>query len=234
MNCILIDDKNSSTQLEEYVSRYSSIKLAGTFNDPAAAMDQLSTRDDIDLVLLDLKLTGLEILEQIGNLKNEPTIIVVSSTDEYAIKAFDYNVADYLIKPVAYSRFCRAVDKTLRYYMNRSSRIKERQEIYIKKGNSLIKLKIKDIVFIEGLENYVTLFINHEKYVIHFTMKAIESQLPSDMFIRIHKSYIVNKNNIKSINENSLDLTFGKDKRNVPVGFTYRESMLKKINVMNK
>lgn len=234
MNCIIIDNKKSSGEMEEYVSRYSSIKLAGTFDDPAAAMDQLSSRDDIDLVLLDLKLTGLEILERIGNLKNNPAIIVVSSTDEYAIKAFDYNVADYLIKPVAYSRFCRAVDKTLRYYVTRSPGNRERQEIYIKKGNSLIKLKIKDIVFIEGLENYVTLFINNEKYVIHFTMKAIESQLPSDIFIRIHKSYIVNKNNIKSINENSLDLTFGKVRRSVPVGFTYRESMLNKINVMNK
>jgi DNA-binding LytR/AlgR family response regulator len=78
------------------------------------------------------------------------------------------------------------------------------------------------------------MFINQEKYVIHFTMKAIESQLPSDMFIRIHKSYIVNKNNIKKINENSLDLTFGRDRRSVPVGLTFRESMLNKINVMNK
>jgi DNA-binding LytR/AlgR family response regulator len=234
MNCIIVDDKNSATQLEEYVSKYSSIKLVGTFNDPASAMDLLSTGNNIDLIFLDLKLTGLESLETIGNLKNNPTIIVVSLTDEYAIRAFDYNVADYLLKPVAYSRFCRAVDKTLRFYMNKSPKIQDRKEIYIKKGNSLIKLKIRDIIFIEGLENYVTLFINQEKYVIHFTMKAIENQLPSDMFIRIHKSYIVNKNNIKKINENSLDLTIGNDRRSVPVGLTYRESMLNKINVMNK
>ena len=234
MNCIIIDDKSGSKVTEEYVSKNSSLKLAGSFNDLSSAMDLIASRNDIDLAFIDVKLTGLESLDLIRNLTEPPNIIVISSTEQYAVKAFDYNVVDYLLKPLNYSRFCKAVDKTFRYYQKRKSSAPERKEIFIKKGTALFKLKLKDIVLIEGLENYVTLYTGQEKYVIHFTMKAIESQLPSDMFLRVHKSYIVNKNYIKSIKENSLDLALIKESKSIPVGPSYRESLLNQINVMNR
>ena len=151
MNCIIIDDKIGCKQIEEYIEKYSSINLAGSFCDPESAMRQLSQRNDIDLVFIDIKLSGIESLDLIGKLKNQPNIIVISSTDEYAVKAFDYNVVDYLLKPVTYSRFCRAVDKTFRYFRRLEPSIPEGKEIFIKKGSSLIKLKVKDIVYVEAL-----------------------------------------------------------------------------------
>jgi DNA-binding LytR/AlgR family response regulator len=234
MNCIIVDDEVSCKNLEEYIVKYSSINLVGSFFDPASAMDQLSQRDDIDLVFIDIKFTGIESLDFIGKLKNQPNIIVISSTDEYAVKTFDYNVVDYLLKPVTYPRFCRAVDKTVRYFLKRESSIPEAREIFIKKGSSLIKLKLKEIVFIEALENYVTLFTGQEKFTIHFTMKGIDNQLPQNMFTRVHKSYIVNKTNIKTIKENSLDLIIGKERKNIPVGQSFRDSLLSQINIMNR
>jgi DNA-binding LytR/AlgR family response regulator len=234
MNCIIIDDKAGCKLTEEYVSKNSSLQLAGSFNDLSSAIDMIESRKDIDLVFVDVKLTGMESLDLIRNLREPPNIIVISSTEKYAVMAFDYNVVDYLLKPLNYSRFCKAVDKTFRYFQKRKSSVPERKEIFIKKGTALFKLKLKDILLIEGLENYVTLYIGQEKYVIHFTMKAIESQLPSDMFLRVHKSYIVNKNYIKRIKENSLDLALGKESKSIPVGPSFRESLLNQINVMNR
>jgi DNA-binding LytR/AlgR family response regulator len=114
----------------------------------------------------------------------------------------------------------------------RHSGILHDEEIFIKKGSSLVKLKLREIVYIEALENYVTLNTNDDKFTIHFTMKAIEHQLPSGVFIRIHRSYIINKSLIQSIKENSLDLKVGGTLKCIPVGKSFRDSLLNDINVM--
>jgi DNA-binding LytR/AlgR family response regulator len=106
------------------------------------------------------------------------------------------------------------------------------EEIFIKKGSSLVKLKLREIVFVEALENYVTLNTNTDKFTIHFTMKAIENQLPSGVFIRVHRSFIINKSMILAIKENSLDITVGHTVKNIPVGKSFRDSLLNDINVM--
>jgi DNA-binding LytR/AlgR family response regulator len=96
----------------------------------------------------------------------------------------------------------------------------------------LVKLKLKDILYIEALENYVTLITDKERFTIHFTMKAIENQLPSGVFIRTHRSYIVNRSLILAIKENSLDLNVGGSVKNIPVGKSFRDSLLNEINVI--
>jgi DNA-binding LytR/AlgR family response regulator len=106
------------------------------------------------------------------------------------------------------------------------------EEIFIKKGSSLVKLKLSEIVYIEALENYVTLNTSDDKFTIHFTMKAIEHQLPSGVFIRVHRSFIINKTMIQTIKENSLDLNVGGILKNIPVGKSFRDSLLNDINVM--
>jgi DNA-binding LytR/AlgR family response regulator len=161
-----------------------------------------------------------------------PNIIIVSSAEEYALKAFDFNVVDYLLKPVNYGRFCKAIDKTVRYFARKEVPNTGDEEIFIKKGTSLVKLKLRDIIYIEALENYVTLNTNDDKFTIHFTMKAIENQLPSGVFIRVHRSFIINKSMIQSIKENALDLNVGGTLKSIPVGKSFRDSLLNDINVM--
>ena len=167
-----------------------------------------------------------------SSLDYQPNIIIVSSGDQNALKAFDFNVVDYLIKPVTYSRFCKAVDKAIKYYSRKEVSNSDDNEIFIKKGSSLVKLKLKDIIYIEALENYVILNTKDEKFTIHFTMKAIENQLPSGIFIRVHRSFIVNKSMIKTIKENSLDLIIGDELKNIPIGNSFRDPLLNGINVM--
>ena len=233
MNCIIVDDDKMSCQiLEGYVNKSTSLNLIGTFSDSVEARNILTKRQDIDLIILDIQMPEMDGFDFIGSLDYPPNIIIVSAAEEYAVKAFDFNVVDYLLKPVSYGRFCKAIDKTIRYYSHKEAANTGDEEIFIKKSSSLVKLKLKDIIYIEALENYVTLTTNDDRFTIHFTMKAIENQLPSGIFIRVHRSYIINKSMIQTIKENSLDLIVGDSLKSIPVGKSFRDTLLNDINVM--
>ena len=233
MNCIIVDDdKLSGKIIEGYVSKFTSLSLIGLFNDAITARNILTERRDIDLIILDIEMPELNGFDFIGSLDFPPNIIIISSAEQHALKAFDFNVVDFLLKPVSYGRFCKAIDKTLRYFSRKEVSNTGDEEIFIKKGSSLVKLKLRDIIYIEALENYVTLNTNDDKFTIHFTMKAIENQLPSGVFIRVHRSFIINKSTIQAIKENSLDLNIGGSLKNIPVGKSFRDSLLNDINVM--
>ena len=233
MNCIIVDDDILTCKiLEGYVSKSTALNLVGTFSDSIAARDVLTKRQDIDLVILDIQMPDMDGFDFIRSLEFPPNIILVSSAEEFALKAFDFNVVDFLLKPVTYGRFCKAIDKTIRYFSRKESAPSGDEEIFIKKGSSLVKLKLTEIIYIEALENYVTLNTNNDRFTIHFTMKAIENQLPSGVFIRVHRSFIINKSMIQSINENTLDLIVGGSVKSIPVGKSFRDSLLNDIKVM--
>jgi DNA-binding LytR/AlgR family response regulator len=233
MNCIIVDDDILTCKIfEGYVNKSSSLDLIGTFNDSIAARNVITQRKDIELVILDIQMPEMSGFDFIASLDSPPNIIIISSNEEYALKAFDFNVVDYLLKPVSYGRFCKAVDKTTRYFSKKEITNTDDEEIFIKKGSSLVKLKLRDIIYIEALENYVTLTTSNDKFTIHFTMKAIENQLPSGVFIRVHRSFIINKSMIQTINEGSLDLNVGGSLKNIPVGKSFKDSLLNDINVM--
>jgi DNA-binding LytR/AlgR family response regulator len=233
MNCIVVDDdKLSCKVIEGFVNKSSSLNLVGIYSDSISARNELTRRQDIDLIFLDIQMPEMDGFDFMGSLEYPPNIIIISSAEEHALRAFDFNVVDYLLKPISYARFCKAVDKTMRYFSRKESAGSGDEEIFIKKGSSLVKLKIREIIFVEALENYVTLNTNDERFTIHFTMKAIESQLPAGVFIRVHRSFIINKSMIQSIKENSLDLAVGKTIKSIPVGKSYRDILLNDINVM--
>jgi DNA-binding LytR/AlgR family response regulator len=233
MNCIIVDDDILTCKiLEGYVGKSTSLNLIGTFSDPVEARDVLTKRQDIDLVILDIQMPEMDGFEIIRSLEFPPNIIIISSAEEYALKAFDLNVVDYLLKPITYGRFCKAIDKTIRYFARKEGTKGADEEIFIKKGSSLVKLKLTEIIFIEALENYITLNTNDDKFTIHFTMKAIENQLPSGVFIRVHRSFIINKSMIQTIKENTLDLNIAGSVKSIPVGKSFRDSLLNDINVM--
>ena len=226
------DDKLSCKILEGYVNKFSTLDLIGIFNDPISARNAIAKNKDIELIFLDIKMPEMDGFDFIGSLETPPNIIIVSGGEEFALRAFDFNVVDFLLKPISYSRFCKAVDKTIRYFSHREAPTSGDDEIFIKKGSSLVKLKLKDIVYVEALENYVTVHTNNDKYTIHFTMKAIETQLPSGVFIRVHRSFIINKSMIQAIKENALDISVGNTIRTIPVGKSFKDSLLNDINVM--
>ncbi|MCE5345993.1 MAG: LytTR family DNA-binding domain-containing protein [Bacteroidales bacterium] len=234
MNCIIGADKKSCNLLEEFVGKSSSLNLVGSFSDIDSVRNQLSGRQDIDIAFLDTDILEMDFFDFLNSLDYQPNIIIVSSSDVNALKAFEHNVVDYLLKPLTYSRFFKAIDKAIKYYLHKEDRNSGDNEIFIKKGSSLVKLKLKDIIYIEALENYVTLNTNDERFTIHFTMKAIENQLPPGIFIRVHRSYIVNKSMIQAIKENSLDLKVGDELKNLTIGKSFRDPLLNNLNMLGR
>ena len=236
MNCIIVDDDLIWCKtLEEFVGKSPSLTLIGSYSDSVSARAVLMSRRDIELIFLDIEMPEMDGFDFLSSLENPPHIIFVSGSEEHAFMAYNYNGIDYLLKPITYSRFCRAVEKIMKYYAGRTIPIAAgEEEIFIKKASTLVRLKLKEIMYVEALENYVSVITKEEKYTIHFTMRAIEQQLPSGLFIRIHRSYMVNKSMIRSISENSLTIHIGNTPKILPVGKSYRDSIMNYINIMTR
>lgn len=234
MKCIVIDDDDITCRLlEDYVEKTSFLELSGSFNNAVDAINFFNNQGVVDLVFLDIEMPEMTGIEFLNTITQKPQIIVVSSREKYAIEAFEYSVTDYLLKPVTYARFFKAANKALENYdKEQSPNVSD--EIFIKKGNSLVKVKYSEILWIEALENYVVINTISDKYTIHFTMKAIENQLPAPMFKRVHRSFIVNLKSISSIEDNSVVIKVSDGRKVIPIGKSYRDQLLNDINLMNK
>jgi len=235
MNCVIIDDDQMSRRIiEEYVRKTEFLALKYSFSNAVDAINNISKEDPVDLVFLDIEMPEMSGIDFLNTLTSPCQIVIISSKEKYALEAFEYNVTDYLLKPILYSRFYKAVEKaTSRYEKTRE--IKEGDnEIFIKKSAKLVRVRYDEILWIEALENYVVITTYDDKYTIHFTMKAIESKLPSNVFLRVHRSYIVNKSKINIIEDNSVGIEYEDDTKYIPIGKSYRDKLLGDINVIIK
>ncbi|MFC2136761.1 LytR/AlgR family response regulator transcription factor [Bacteroidota bacterium] len=235
MNCVIIDDDQMSRRIiEEYVRKTDFLALKYSFSNAVDAINNISNDDPVDIVFLDIEMPEMSGIDFLNTLSSPCQIVIISSKEKYALEAFEYNVTDYLLKPILYSRFYKAVEKaTSRYEKTRE--IKEGDnEIFIKKNAKLVRVRYDEIIWIEALENYVVITTYNDKYTIHFTMKAIESKLPSNIFLRVHRSYIVNKSKIIIIEDNSVGIEYEDDTKYIPIGKSYRDKLLGDINVIIK
>jgi DNA-binding LytR/AlgR family response regulator len=161
-------------------------------------------------------------------------VIIISSKDKYALDAFEYNVVDYLLKPLSYARFYKAIEKARKIYQRDIIDKIGKEEIFIKKNSMLVKLRYDDILWVEALENYVVFNTFDEKYTIHFTMKAIEQKLPPNKFTRVHRSYIVNTRIINVIEDNSVIIRVHDGMKSIPIGKSFKDKLMGDINLMVK
>ncbi len=235
MNCIIIDDDKLSRRiLEEFIKKTEGLVLRYSFSDAVEAINVMKKDDDIELIFLDIEMPEMSGIDFLNSLKNPPQIIIFSSKGKYAIDAFEYDVTDYLLKPVTYSRFYKAVDKATTRFERNKMNVLGKDEIFIKKNSTLVRLKYEDILWVEALENYVIFNTYKEKYTIHFTMKAIEQKLPSGKFTRVHRSYIVNTSSIDVIEDNSVIIKTEDGSKNIPIGKSYKDKLMKDINLIIK
>ena len=206
--------------------------LTCSFTGAVEAINYLKQGENVHLIFLDIEMPEMSGIEFMNALIHTPQVIIISSKEKYALQAFDYSVTDYLLKPITYARFFKAASKAYELFNKSRSVVDADKEIFIKKNSSLVRIKYNDILWVEALENYVVINTINDKFTIHFTMKAIESQLPTGIFIRVHRSFIINKSMIQSIKENTLDLAVGNTIKSIPVGKSYRDILLNDINVM--
>ncbi len=235
MNCIIIDDdKLSRKVVEEFIQKTESLELTGSFSNAPDAIQFLKQNDQTNLIFLDIEMPDMSGLDFLDTMKKVPQIIIMSSKGKYALNAFEYDVTDYLLKPIQYARFYKAIDKAMNRMQRNSIAAPENEEIFIRKNSALVKLKCDDILFVEALENYVIFNTQNEKYTIHFTMKLVEQKLPSNKFVRVHRSYIVNSRCFNEIEDNSIIITTGEGRKIIPIGKSYRDNLMNALNLISK
>lgn len=235
MNCIIVDDDEMSRRVvEEYAKRTDFLNLVESFSGAVPAINFLKQNEDIQLIFLDIEMPEMTGIEFLSTLNHTPQVIIISSKDKYALQSYEYSVTDYLLKPITYARFFKAVSKSYELLNKSRSPVDGDKEIFIKKNSSLVRIKYNDILWVEALENYVVINTINEKFTIHFTMKSIENQLPPVKFKRVHRSFIVNIGRITSIEDNSVVIKLADGRKIIPIGKSYRDKLLKEINLMNK
>lgn len=228
MKCIIIDDENvSRLLLSELVKKEPFLELAGTFDNAVEVIDFIKT-NPVDLIFLDIEMPELTGFEFLKIVKNPPKIVLTTSNPEYALTAFDFDVADYLLKPITLPRFLRAVDKIKQIESGNTSAAYE-DSIFLKEEGKFVKVEVRKILFIEAQGDYMKVNIEGgKKLLILSTMKSIENKLPQKHFLRVHRSFIVNINKISDLTENNLLI----EKNIIPVGNSYRETLMKNLNIL--
>lgn len=235
MNCMILDDDELSRRiLEEFIGKTDGLVLTHSCSNPVAGINELKADDSVDLIFLDIEMPEMTGLDFLDSMSKTPQVIIFSSKGKYAVDSYDYDVTDYLLKPVDYKRFLKAIDKVQkRMDVDDKGEIGQ-NEIFIKKNSTLVRLKYEEILWIEALENYVIFNTYKDKYTIHFTMKAIEQKLPSKKFTRVHRSYIVNTGSIEVIEDNSVIIKTEESTKSIPIGKSYKEKLMKDINLIIK
>jgi len=237
MNCVVIDDdKLSRKVVESYIDRTDYLNLIASYSSGIEAINEIKKNDPIDLIFLDVEMPEMSGMEFVNSLNTTPQIIIISAKEQYALEAFEYDVSDYLLKPISYSRFFKAVNKVNSRIQKKENEIitHEKNEIFIKSNSTLVRLNYDDILWVEALENYVVVNTFTDKYTIHFTMKAIEDKMPSNRFTRIHRSYVVNLQKIEMIEDNSVIISTDGGSKSIPIGKSYREKLMGDINLMTR
>ncbi len=216
--------------MKQLVSHAANLELVAECADAMEAYNHLN-KAPVDLLLLDIEMpgiTGLELIKNLGNKK--PLIIFTTAKPDYAVEAFELNVVDYLVKPVAPARFLQAIERANEALASDKEEVKveKRDFIFIKDNGVLKKINIDDILFLEAMGDYVKVHTLQKFHVVHTTLKAIEEKLPDDRFTRVHRSYIVALNKIDYIQEGAIFIS----KTSIPVADTYRGPLNKKINLL--
>ena len=228
MNCLAIDDEPLALKLlQDNISKFPYLTLVASCADAFEAVQALGEHS-VDLIFIDIQMPGMTGLQFISSLEIKPLVIFITAYKQHALESYDLAVVDYLVKPVSIERFMKACNRAkemfeLKLLKTQSKNIVPHDFIFVTVDYSQLKLKFNDIILIEGLRDYLKIHIHSSKnpLIIRGSLKSIESELPADRFIRVHKSYLLSIENITAIRKNSIFIK----ELELPIGETYRESV---------
>lgn len=225
LRCLIVDDEPLARKgMVEYVTQVPFLELAGTASRTSEAGEKLN--EGVDLMLLDIQMpkqTGLEFLR---TLKEPPLVIITTAFNEFALQGFELDVVDYLVKPIPFERFTKAVTKARDYFLYRQNpkQVAE-DDLFVKSNGKLERVRLGEILFVEAMQNYVIIHRASGKLIVYMTMSGLERQLPSDRFMRVHKSFLVSLPNVNTIEGHTLFVGSHK----IPVSRTLREEVTRRI-----
>jgi len=230
LRCLIVDDEPLALDLlEGYVLKTPSLALAGRCSNAYQAMEMLENIE-VDLMFLDIQMPGLTGMEFIRSLQSPPKVIFTTAFEQYAIEGFKVDAIDYLLKPISYPEFSIAVNKARHWFEpdEKTAVPAVRNSIFVKSDYKLIQIEFNNILYIEGLKDYVKFYLegNENPVLSLMSMKALEENLPASRFMRVQRSFIVNLDKIKTIERNRI--VFGKEY--IPVSDNYKEKFQQFVN----
>lgn len=229
--CLIVDDETLARQLiQTHLKQFQSIEIVQSFSSAIEAKEYLKS-NNVDIIFLDIqmpKLTGIDLLK---SLTNPPKVIFTTAYSEFALEGYELNIIDYLLKPITFERFDKAVNKVIEILnvenstkTTNSTEVQEKS-IVIKSSHQLIKIDVDNILYIEALHKYIKIVTIEKNYTTLFSMNAIEKELPSTQFYRCHRSYIVNLNKVNLIDGNQLII----DKHKIPISKLNKTELIAKL-----
>lgn len=227
IQCVIVDDEPIAAKgIAGYAEKISSLEVVAVLHS-AIDLNEFLQEREVDLVFLDIEMPYLTGLSWLKAFKNPPKVIFTTAYDKYALEGFDLDVMDYLLKPVSFERFLKAVNKVKEHFKS------EEDHIFIKTDGRLEKLPFDQIICVEGMQNYVTFLTEDKRLISHLTLKSVEEQLPTGMFIKCHKSYLINISAVVSIEGLRITMSNG---LKIPIGKSQKDQVLNKItkNILKK
>ncbi|HEV3324024.1 MAG TPA: LytTR family DNA-binding domain-containing protein [Puia sp.] len=229
LKCVIIDDEPIARKvLQEYIEEIDYLELVGQAENPLKAMTLLNAQE-IDILLLDINMPKINGIDFLKSSRGDASVIITTAYAEYAVESYGLDVLDYLVKPIGFDRFLKACNKAKDAREAKKSTKGQPQKpddhFFIKSNNQIEKVFYNDLLYAEAMLNYVMLYTSSKKMMVYVTIKSLEEQLPADLFIKVHKSFIVNISKVKSIEGNILDI--GNEKITISQGL--REKVVSEI-----
>lgn len=227
MKCILIDDEAMDLMaLSELMKAYDGFEVVGSFQNPIEAREFVN-KNKVDLIVLDVEMPKLNGLDFIKSIKNVEHVILISSNKTYAADSYDFNVTDYIVKPISKARLDQAVEK-VKQVAESIKTSSNRDFAFVKDGTKIIRIDFKQILFIEALADYVQINTTEGRFTVLATMKSMQANLPEDDFFRIHRSYIVRKDKIRVIEDNMILM----EEKNIPISRSAKQEFFNTFNFL--
>lgn len=228
IKCIVVDDEEMSRlALEQLLSRLKTWKIVAACTTVAEAHNLLAIHE-IDVIFLDIELPDMNALDFLSTMKEPPEIVLISSQEKYALTAFEHDVADYLLKPVTPSRFLKTITRLEERLSSAPETSVDLEGMFVRNNNQMSRILFRNILWIEAFGDYVNILTEQERFVVHATMKGIQAKLPSDQFMRVHRSFIVRTDKIDAIEDTLIVI----NKKLIPIGESYRADMMARLNFL--
>ncbi|MBO9203867.1 MULTISPECIES: LytR/AlgR family response regulator transcription factor [Niastella] len=237
IGCIVVDDEPLALGiLAEYIQKVPFLKLLGTYSDPVMALNAMQ-QQVVHCIVLDIQMPALNGLQLATMLSPDCKVIFTTAHPNYAVQGFELNATDYLLKPVSFERFLKAVNRVLNLLHAKpvltgtsgEGLVDTNEVLFVKNDYKIVKVLVSDILYIEGLKEYITIYTSDKKIITLQNMKKMEAVLPAGRFVRVHRSYIVALDKIDHISKNRIFIR----QTVIPVGDTYKESFFLLVNNKN-
>lgn len=230
ISCIIIDDEPLAIEIvESYVSKIEQLKLVGTFRNAIQAFAFLQEQP-VDLIFLDIQMPKLSGLDFLKTLKNPPKVILTTAYRDYALDGYELEVLDYLLKPIPFERFLKAIAKVLHQPGNSSIAVPKSEQptddyVYFKVDKKMVKTRMTDVLYIESVKDYVKVRTSDKEIITQQKISYLEESLPREQFLRIHRSFIVNIEKIDAYSASDVEI----GKHSVPIGRNYKNDVMKAL-----